>query len=52
VRAALEREHRTFALRVGSPENREALRAFFEKRPPDFANVSPEDRGPRGAGGA
>jgi enoyl-CoA hydratase/carnithine racemase len=52
VSAALEREHRTFALRVGSPENQEAVRAFFEKRPPDFANVSPKDRGPRGTGGA
>ncbi len=50
VRAALEREHRTFALRVGSPENAEAIRAFFEKRTPDFSGVSPEDRGP-GAGG-
>ena len=48
VSAALKREHQTFARRVGSPENREAVRAFFEKRPPDFANVSPEDRGPRG----
>jgi enoyl-CoA hydratase/carnithine racemase len=52
VRAALEREHHTFARRAGSPENREAVRAFFEKRPPDFANVSPEDRGPRGTEGA
>jgi enoyl-CoA hydratase/carnithine racemase len=52
VRAALEREHRAFALRVGSPENAEAIRAFFEKRTPDFTNVSPEDRLPRGAGSA
>lgn len=44
VRAALQREHRTFALRVGSPENQEAIRAFFDKRPPDFEGVSPEDR--------
>jgi len=48
VRAALGREHHVFARRVGSPENREAIRAFFEKRPPDFTGVSPEDRGPRG----
>jgi hypothetical protein len=52
VRAALEREHRTFALRVGSPENVEAITAFFQKRPPDFAGVSPEDRRPRDAGDA
>lgn len=44
VQAALQREHRTFALRVGSPENQEAIRAFFEKRPPAFEGVSPEDR--------
>lgn len=44
VRAALDREHRVFARRVGSPENREAIRAFFEKRPPRFAGISPEDR--------
>jgi enoyl-CoA hydratase/carnithine racemase len=51
VRAALEREHRTFALRVGSPENVEAITAFFQKRAPDFTKVSPEDRPPRGADG-
>jgi len=50
VRAALAREHEVFALRVGSPENQEAIRAFFEKRTPDFTGVSPEDR--RGGGGA
>jgi enoyl-CoA hydratase/carnithine racemase len=44
VQAALEREHRAFGLRVGSPENVEAIRAFFEKRTPDFSAVSPEDR--------
>jgi enoyl-CoA hydratase/carnithine racemase len=51
VRAALAREHRVFARRLGSPENREAIRAFFEKRPADFTSVSPEDRGPRETGG-
>jgi enoyl-CoA hydratase/carnithine racemase len=51
VYAALEREHRAFALRVGSPENVEAIRAFFEKRTPDFAGVSSEDRAPRSADG-
>lgn len=44
VRAALEREHRAFTGRVGSAENLEAVRAFFEKRPPDFRGVSPADR--------
>jgi enoyl-CoA hydratase/carnithine racemase len=44
VRAALEREHRAFAGRVGSAENLEAVRAFFEKRPADFRGVSPADR--------
>jgi hypothetical protein len=31
-------------VRVGSPENQEALRAFFEKRPADFRKVPPTDR--------
>ncbi len=44
VRAARAREDATFALRVGSPENAEAIRAFFEKRPADFSRVSPADR--------
>jgi enoyl-CoA hydratase/carnithine racemase len=48
VRAALEREHQVFTQRVGSPENQEAVRAFFEKRTPDFTGVSPADRGGRG----
>ena len=34
--AAREREERIQAHRIGSPENREAVRAFEEKRPPDF----------------
>ena len=50
VQAALQREHRVFAARVGSPENVEAIRAFFEKRPPDFHGVSPEDRSREGGG--
>lgn len=49
VRAAVAREHRAFGARVGSPENLEAVRAFFEKRPADFTGVSTEDRPPRGA---
>lgn len=40
VRAAREREDAAFRVRVGSPENIEAVRAFFEKRPPDFAKLS------------
>ena len=36
VRAALEREYDTFTDHLGSPENHEAIQAFFEKREPDF----------------
>ncbi|HJW68320.1 MAG TPA: enoyl-CoA hydratase, partial [Candidatus Binatia bacterium] len=28
-----------FVERVGSPENLEAVTAFFEKRPPDFTKL-------------
>lgn len=45
IAAARAREDATFALRVGSPENVEALRAFFEKRPADFTRVPAGDRG-------
>jgi len=45
IRGARAREDAAFAVRVGSPENQEALRAFFEKRPPDFSKVPPTDRG-------
>ncbi len=41
VRAARAREDRAFAERLGSPENVEAIRAFFEKRPPDFSKAAP-----------
>jgi len=44
IRAARAREDAAFAVRVGSPENQEALRAFFEKRPADFRNVPATDR--------
>jgi enoyl-CoA hydratase/carnithine racemase len=44
VRAARAREDAAFAVRVGSPENQEALRAFLEKRPADFRSVPPTDR--------
>jgi enoyl-CoA hydratase/carnithine racemase len=39
VRAARAREDAAFRVRVGSPENQEAVRAFFEKRPPDFTKL-------------
>ena len=42
--AARAREDAAFAVRVGSPENQEALRAFLEKRPADFRGVPPTDR--------
>ncbi len=45
VAAARQREDAGFVARVGSPENAEALRAFFEKRPADFRSVSPKNRG-------
>jgi enoyl-CoA hydratase/carnithine racemase len=41
VRAARAREDETFAHRIGSPENLEAIRAFFEKRPADFTDIPP-----------
>lgn len=40
VRAARAREDEAFRVRVGSPENLEAVRAFFEKRAPDFARLA------------
>lgn len=40
VHAALARETAAFAERMGSPENLEAIRAFYEKRPPDFSKLS------------
>jgi enoyl-CoA hydratase/carnithine racemase len=39
VRAARAREDQAFVERVGTPENLEAVTAFFEKRPPDFAKL-------------
>ncbi len=45
IRAARALEDQAFAVRVGSPENAEALKAFFEKRPADFRSVSPKNRG-------
>jgi enoyl-CoA hydratase/carnithine racemase len=40
VRAALARESAAFTERVGTPENVEAIRAFYEKRKPDFAKLA------------
>ncbi len=39
VRAARAGEDAAFRVRVGSPENLEAVRAFFEKRTPDFTKL-------------
>jgi enoyl-CoA hydratase/carnithine racemase len=44
VAAARRREDDAFVHRVGSPENLEAISAFFAKRPPDFSRVPPGDR--------
>lgn len=44
VRAARAREDAAFLGRVGSPENLEAVMAFFAKRAPDFSNVPPTER--------
>ena len=44
VAAARRREDAAFMHRIGSPENLEAVSAFFEKRRPDFVNVPPTDR--------
>lgn len=45
IRGARAREDDAFRVRVGSPENVEALKAFLEKRPADFRKVPPNDRG-------
>ena len=41
VRAARAREDAAFRERIGTPENVEAIRAFFEKREPDFSSLDP-----------
>jgi enoyl-CoA hydratase/carnithine racemase len=43
IRAARAREDAAFLGRIGSPENVEAITAFFQKRTPDFSNVSSDD---------
>lgn len=44
IRAARKREDAAFIGRVGSPENLEAISAFFEKRSPDFSSVPPTEK--------
>ena len=44
VRAARSREDQAFVGRIGSPENIEAIQAFFEKREADFSKVPSHDR--------
>ncbi|MGH7894608.1 MAG: enoyl-CoA hydratase-related protein [Candidatus Binatia bacterium] len=39
VRAARAREDLAFEERIGTPENLEAISAFFEKRAPDFSKI-------------
>ena len=41
IRRAREGEDAGFRERVGTAENVEAIRAFFEKRPPDFSKIPP-----------
>ena len=40
VLQAIETEVAAFMRRLGAPEAREALTAFFEKRKPDFSRFS------------
>ncbi len=44
IRAARKREDAAFIDRIGSPENIEAITAFFERREPDFSNVPSTDK--------
>ena len=39
VEETIGEEARSFSARLGGPEVREAVAAFFEKRPPDFARI-------------
>ena len=41
IRAARSRENAAFAKLMGGPANAEALKAFAEKRPPDFTTLPP-----------
>jgi len=40
VREQIDAELREFKERLGSPEAKEAMTAFFEKRKPDFSRFS------------
>jgi enoyl-CoA hydratase/carnithine racemase len=42
VRSARRREDEAFAVRIGTPENIEALTAFLQKRPADFSGIDPD----------
>ena len=42
IREARKREDDAFAERLGTPENIEAITAFFQKRPADFSNIDPD----------
>jgi enoyl-CoA hydratase/carnithine racemase len=39
IQATLKAEHEAMARQSGSPENREAIMAFMEKRKPDFSKL-------------
>jgi enoyl-CoA hydratase/carnithine racemase len=40
IAAALEAESKAMLRQAGSPENIEAVRAFIEKRPPNFRDLA------------
>jgi enoyl-CoA hydratase/carnithine racemase len=42
IAEARRREDEAFQERLGTAENLEAIRAFFERRPPDFSGIEPE----------
>jgi enoyl-CoA hydratase/carnithine racemase len=42
IAEARRREDEAFQQRLGTPENLEAIRAFFERRPADFSATEPE----------
>jgi enoyl-CoA hydratase/carnithine racemase len=42
IAEARAREDEAFQQRLGTPENLEAIQAFFERRPADFSKIDPE----------